>query len=214
MTPAQSRDLSFVSWLICGALVALAVFSSFQPSQEKDFVYFYGLGTLFNQHVPLYDYPAQTSVFEGIRAIHGGPYGPSPYPPFVALAFAPFAHLPFEIAYHVWMAASIMLYVAALLLLISQKHLLLVLPLAISCWPFVTRTFLSGQLSVVAFASTAFAMREAGRRHPYRSGLLLSISLYKPTLLFLAVPMLVVCGRLKILAGLCMGAVALVAAST
>ena len=139
LTPSQSRDLSLVFWLFCGGLLIIAIVHSFQPTQEKDFVYFYGDGTLVNQHKPLYDYDIQRRVFESISSAHSGTYGPSPYPPFVHLGFALLARLPLGVAYHVWMVVTMLLYVAALLLLLPRGYLSAALPLALSCWLFMGR---------------------------------------------------------------------------
>ncbi len=55
-----------------------------------DFIYFYGIGRIANEYplARLYDYNLQLKTFNEIYALHDGAYGPSPYPPFVALCLA------------------------------------------------------------------------------------------------------------------------------
>ena len=63
------------------------------PLFPNDFTYFYGIGHIVNDYPfsRLYDYGLQLKVFNDIYKLPTRAYGPSPYPPFVALFFSPFA---------------------------------------------------------------------------------------------------------------------------
>lgn len=69
-----------------------------------DFIYFYGIGRIANEYplTRLYDYGLQLKIFNEIYPLHDGAYGPSPYPPFVALLFSLFARVPFLPAFFLW----------------------------------------------------------------------------------------------------------------
>jgi hypothetical protein len=66
----------------------------------------------------------------------------------------------------------------------------------------------------VAFFVLSAALVQDDAGHPYMSGLLLSLCLYKPTLLILLLPMLLVTRRFKSMLGFLTGAVALAALPT
>jgi hypothetical protein len=68
---------------------------------------------------------------------------------------------------------------------------------------------IGGQIPTIGFIGLALAFREEDRRRPFLSGLALALCLYKPTLLVLIVPMLLVSKRYKTLTGLLAGGVSL-----
>jgi hypothetical protein len=84
--------------------------------RPADFIYFYGIGRIANEYplARLYDYNLQLKTFNEIYALHDGAYGPSPYPPFVALFFGPFARVPFVPAFFLWASVSLALYLAGI----------------------------------------------------------------------------------------------------
>ena len=67
-----------------------------------------------------------------------------------------------------------------------------------------------GQLAAIGFFAFALALREEDRGHFVRSGLALSLCLYKPSLLLLFLPMLVISRRYRTLAGFFAGGIALI----
>jgi alpha-1,2-mannosyltransferase len=187
-----------------------------------DFIYFYGIGRIAN-HYPLanlYDYVLQLKVFNEIYPLSEGAYGPSPYPPFVALFFAPFARLPFGSAFALWMTTSLFIYLigvgAAINAIFPREPLKasLFFCYALAFYPFLIGTLINGQLAAVAVF--AIGLTIAGERSGklFLSGLALSILAYKPTLLVLIVPLLVLTRRFRAIGGLIAGCAALFIVST
>jgi hypothetical protein len=187
-----------------------------------DFIYFYGIGSIAGSHpLPqLYDYNLQLATFNRIFPLHDGAYGPSPYPPFVALFFIAFARLPFLTAYFSWLGVSLALYLAGIGAAVNgvfpgeRLKVSLAFWFALALYPFVVGTLANGQLAAVAVfsAGLAVALEEKDRR--FTSGLVLSILAYKPTLLLLLVPMLLITRRFRTFAGFAAGAAALVLVAT
>lgn len=189
---------------------------------HSDFVYFYGDGMIAREYpaARLYDYALQERVFNAIYPAHAGYYGPSPYPPFVALFFRPFARLRFETAYLVWMATSLLLYIvgvmAASKAAFAEERLKisLLLCFALAFSPFFFSTLINGQLASVAVCAVGLAIYQEKQGNLFRSGLALALLAYKPTLLLLVFPMLLLTRRFRALLGFVAGAVALALAAT
>ena len=216
---AQFRDVVIIGWLLVAAMLFLVVCQSFQVTAESDFVQMYSFGRLLNHHPAgqLYNFAIQQKVSAEVKPLREGAYGPTPYPPFVALFFEVFSRLDFPTAYHVWMLLTIGLYLSGLLLLMNRF-----LPRdalyrsawacgALLFWPFMGRTLLNGQLAGFGFFVMSLAIYWQDRRWCYLSGLALSACCYKPTLLIWVVPLLVVYGSIKTLCGFGFGVAALLA---
>jgi hypothetical protein len=198
-----------------------ARFSSLLP---VDFIYFYGIGQILNQHpaVQLYDYGLQLKTFNDIYPLteNHQVWGRSPYPPFVAKFFSMYACLSFEEAYFLWMGTSFALFIAGITA--AVKAAMPRDPLRgslIFCFAFASPVFLYynllvGQLATIAVFSTGFAIYLERRSMPLLSGLALSILTYKPTLLLLIVPMLLLTRRFRTFIGFAAGTAVLIAAST
>ncbi len=215
------KQLNLICWgvfLVAFVLPFTAfVLASHRPP-DGDFAGFYALGRILNTHpmADLYNYDLQKEVCNQVHA-RAGAYGPLPYPPFVGMFFQPFARLPYPAAYVLWLLVSLALYAAGLRLLIRRflpldpvrRSLLFCFAFAYS--PFIIDTAASGQLSAVGFFALAVALSQDDAGHPFSSGLVLSLCLYKPTLLILLVPMLLVTRRFRSLLGFAAGAVALLA---
>jgi hypothetical protein len=82
----------------------------------------------------------------------------------------------------------------------------LVLCFALGCFPFLIATLLNAQLATIAVCSVGLAISQEKRGSPFRSGLALSLLTYKPTLLLLLLPMLLLTRRFKALLGFVAGA--------
>ena len=114
----------------------------------------------------------------------------------------------YDIAVAVWLVTSASLYgIGVWLLLLTVPDLRsqyagLTLLLAFSFEPFLMECWLGGQLSAVGFFSYSLAWFALNRQTPIASGLALGISFYKPTLLFLTLPLLVVGRRWRMLWGM------------
>jgi hypothetical protein len=216
----------FVAFLVVPLLVSLWVqFKTGSGTIRKfdsDFVYFYGIGDLVNEYPPvrLYDYALQAKIFNQIYPAHEAFYGPSPYPPYVALFFRPFARVSFESAYLLWMGISLALYIAGIAATAKEAFprerliVSLILCFALAFYPFVFGTLLNGQLASVAVFSVGLAIFQERHSNPFGSGLALSILAYKPTLLLLLLPMLFLTRRFRTLLGFIFGTVILIVVAT
>jgi Glycosyltransferase family 87 len=214
------KDLSFLVWglLFVGFILpfSIVIFTSHRPP-DADFAGFYSLARILNEHSPreLYDFQLQKRICEEVHARKGG-YGPLPYPPFVGLVFRPFTLLPYWAAYMLWVVVSLVLYGVGLQLLVARFYpqqgfaRSLLFALACSYFPFIGYTVGNGQLTAVGFFALVLVLREDDLDHPMRSGLALCLCLYKPTLLLLILPMLLVTRRFKALLGFAAGTLAVV----
>jgi len=194
-------------------------FSSLLP---VDFTYFYGIGRIVHEYTfaRLYDYNLQLQIFNQIDPLKDNTYGPSPYPPFVALFFSLFARIPFVQAYLLWVVTSLALYLTGIAQVVKAVYprerlkASLIFCFSLEFYPFFICTLKLGQLSSIAVFSVGLAVAEEKRSRPFVSGLALSILTYKPTLLLLIVPMLLITRRFKALLGFVIGSSVLVLIAT
>lgn len=222
MTRGRLKDLSFLGWLLFAVILLITVRQSEDQTMRRDFVYFYSVGQILNHYTPehLYELGVQKKTFDAVLLRKQGEYGPSPYPPYVAMCFRPMAMLSFWTAYRLWMSASMVLYLAGILLLIrrffpsERTHRSLLCCFSLLCWSFMGNTLLSGQLSAVGFLAIACAICLEDMDHPYASGMALAVCAYKPTLLLLVLPMLVITQRMKTLCGFAVAVGALITITT
>jgi hypothetical protein len=231
-TNMRLRQINFIAWALFAGFLVLPFFlyvgsqlrlglDSF-PRYHTGFVYIYGVGRIALEYpaVRIYDLGLQEKTFNALSPAPEGFYGPSPYPPMVACVFSLFARLPFGSAYLLWAVISLLLYLAGLraaalaaeLRGVQERWLFYCLSLAF--YPFFVETFFYGQLSAIAVCCIGFAVLADRRASPHTCGLALSILVYKPTLLLLLIPMLIVTRRLKALAGFAAGAAVLCALTT
>jgi len=226
------KIINLICWGLFGAFLVVPLFVNlwFQITTgsgsirkfDSDFVYFYGIGHLVNDYpaVKLYDYNLQQKIFNEIYPAHEAFYGLSPYPPFVALFFRPFARLSFESAYVVWVGISLALYIAGIAATVKEVFpgeplkISLIFCFALAFYPFVFGTLLNGQLAALAVFSVGLAIFQERHSNPFRSGLALSILTYKPTLLPIILAMLFLTRRFKALFGFTAGALIPIVAAT
>jgi hypothetical protein len=179
-----------------------------------DYAGFYVAGKILNEHSPaqLYDLGLQNQIRHGLMpGLPAEAWLPfRGYPPLVAVCFQPLARLPYAWSYAVWLVIAAGLYVAGLALL---GKTLRAAPagerstawlLALSFEPFLIEAWAGGQLSVVGFFSIALALFCEQRRLPILAGVALALCLYKPTLLVLVLPLLLIGRRFKMLSGFCL----------
>ena len=196
--------------------------SGFFRDWRCDFINFYGIGQIANEYpsARLYDYSLQKQIFNEIHPAVEGYYGPSPYPPFVALFFSLFARFPFNQAYVLWAGTSLTLYIAGIGATLrgvfpgERLKNSLIFCLALEFSPFIVSTFANGQLASIAVASVGLAVFQEIHSKPFRSGLALSVLTYKPSLLLLLIPMLFLTRRFKTLLGFATGAAILMSIAT
>jgi hypothetical protein len=206
--------IGFVIFPVCfGFWVHHRIAPGKLPPIASGFTYFYGVGKIVDQYPPqkLYDAHFQEAIFNQIWPIKSAFYGPSPYPPFVALFFSLLARLPFNAAYFLWIGIALLLYIAGVYasarLVFSKEplSLSLFLCLALAYYPFFYGTLLNGRISSIEVCSVGIAILLETRAKPFRSGLALSFLTYKPTLLLLVVPMLLLTRRFKAISGFLAG---------
>lgn len=225
------KEVNLVCWALFFAFLALPVcvmvrgrIETGQPLHviQADFVYFYSMGRILNEYPAeqLYNYELQKKVCTEVHPLKTGAYGPIPYPPFVGILFRPFARMPYPAAYLLWLSVSLSLYIAGLAIFSGRlfphdsTRRSLMFCFALSFYPFISETMISGHISTIGFCALALAFREEDAGRPLLSGLALSICLYKPTLLMFFLPMQVVTRSFRTLAGFGLGAAALALFST
>jgi hypothetical protein len=186
--------------------------SYFGPQLGADFAGFYNAGRILNLPGPdaerLYDRKFQDQMYhELLPNLPAEVVNPFVHPPLVAFLFRPLALFPYELAFAIWLVITAALYIGGFLLLwralptLSSSDRFDALLIALAFEPFIMECWIGGQFAAVAFfflaAATHFEL--AGR--PFRSGTEMGVVLYKPTMLVLFLPLLVVARRWKTLAG-------------
>lgn len=176
----------------------------FGPSLGADFAAFYVAGKIFNTHSPdrIYDSQLHHQLYQE-QFPNAEPDTRLPYvnAPFFILPFTVLARLPYSWAYLCWLVLSLALYLAGYSLIwktldgMPRDAWLTALLLALSFMPFLVECLAGGQTSAVGFFSLALAIQQERRGHHVLSGLALSLCAYKPTLLLLVVPMLIITRR-------------------
>jgi len=214
------RDrIRFICWGLLGVTIVLMVLSFVTSDTHHqtrfgslggDFAGFYYAGKILNGPTPekLYDPATQDEayyeIFPTLRPIdedHPGKNLPYVHPPIVAFVFRSLAQLPYPTAYAVWLGISACLYGAGLAVIwrllpsIPAGARAVAFLLALTFEPFLMECWLGGQLSAFAFLCMAVAFYWEGAGRPVLSGLALGLCLYKPTLVLLLPPMLVVARR-------------------
>jgi hypothetical protein len=226
------KEINLACWVLAGAIFltrfCIPVWIQFKagiisiPLQPNDFVYFYGIGHIVKDYpaASLYDYGLQQKTFNAIYSAPSYVYGPSPYPPFVGLFFSLFARVSFRVAFFLWTACSLILYMVGITAAArgawsgDRIKVSLILCLSLAFYPFFWGIFVNGQLSAIAVCSVGIAIYLERHSRLMLSGLALSMLAYKPTLLLLFVPMLLLTRRFRTLAGFMTGIAALALVST
>lgn len=221
--------------LVAVGLIAIAVLQlalSFALSQGgrtpvgsmlgADFAAQYVAGTILNSPTPerLYDADLQAELYH--RTVPGAAEEdalPYPYAPFLALIFRPLAALPYSWSLLIWLAITMAAYLAAFRLAwralpaLSAEDYGIARLVAVSFMPFLFESWMGGQVSALGALAVAGAVYLQSRSRPLLSGAALAFCLYKPTLLVMLLPMLLVTRRFVTLAGFVAGAAALFGAS-
>ena len=189
----------------------------FGPFLGADFGAYYVAGQIFNDYGP-------TSIYDAAlhRRLYKEDFPDAPdneeliyaNAPFFVLPFIFLSRLPYAWAYLIWLVFSLSLFVAGFSILwrsldsLPHEIWLSALLLALSFWPFLVECLAGGQSSAVGFFFLAVAIAVEPRSR-FWSGALLALCAYKPTLLLLVVPMLLITGRWLTLVGLAAGSVGL-----
>jgi hypothetical protein len=227
----QRDRVRFVSVAVLGmSLLLLAVAfatagqgqTAFGSDLGADYAGFYAAAALLNRYPPdrLYDFELQNQLYhETLPGLEEEVRLPYVHPPFVALALRPLARLPYAWSFALWLVPSASLYLAAVVLILKQLHNLsgsdrtTALLLALSFEPFIMECWLGGQLSAFGLFCIALAWYWQQAQRPLSAGVALGFCLYKPTLLVLLLPLLVIARRWRMLAGFGVAALGLAGVS-
>jgi hypothetical protein len=225
-TGLSLKDIHAICWTLVAIFLAaplmLAVGSALESGQiskqisERDFVYFYSMGLMLNEYPAsqLYSYDLQKTVETHVHPLIGREYSPNPYPPFVGLLFQPFSRMTYPAAYFLWLSISLSGYIAGLYIagmtFFRQEPLYrsLVFCFGLSFLPFLW-IMVGGQIPVIGFIGLVLAFQAQKRRRYFSAGMWLSLCLYKPTLLVLLIPMLLIGRWHRTLTGFIVGAATL-----
>jgi hypothetical protein len=193
----------------------------FGPSLGADFGAFYVAGQIFNHYGPaqIYDVPLHRRLYQELFP-DAPPNEELSYAnaPFFVVPFIFLSRLPYTLAYVSWLVISVSLYVMGFSILwrslryLPHEIWLTALLVALSFWPFLVECLAGGQTSAFGFFCLALAIA-CEARSKFWSGALLALCAYKPTLLFLVAPMLLITGRWLTLIGLAAGNLALTVVS-
>ena len=210
----EARAISILALIAGAILCAASLYYGFRGDTFMgrplggDFVQFYSAGKILNTGPAAAVYDISTIVRTEHESLPTMPetqmllFGNAPY---IAALFRPLALLPYRYAYCVWLAISLLLYSAALVILIGRRLPGTAYLMALSSPLFLLETWIGGQISVVAFLGFALFVDCFRRGRWFLAGLSLSIAAYKPSLVAIPAAMLMVGACWRIVAGLVAG---------
>ena len=187
----------------------------------SDFAEFYIAGEILNQHGAgaLYDLDLQTRLF---HALDPGNHDAALWyvcAPYLAQIFRPFALLSFCAAYAAWMIAAILIYgigvgaLSPLLASLPKPYRRAAVLLGLTFVPVALWSLVGGQIGVIAFAIIAWCVRLDLSGKQLAAGATLALCCYKPTLLLLFGPFLLLRMNFRFLLGFAAGLSGLLAVS-
>ena len=185
-----------------------------------DYIQFYVMGTrvLEGREDLLYDMK-QISAHAQRRISPRLEYHPdrNPYGPQVALVFAPLARLPFLTSLAVFSLLSVSVYAGAVWLLWRQAPGLAghgrYVALVAAAAPALLVTLRFGQISTLTLLSPVLGVAALTAERRFLAGMCLGLLAYKPQLLVVAVPMLVIARDWRCICGVILAAAAQLAAA-
>jgi len=219
------RQAHAMAWMALTAgviLCAASVVLGFQgrPFMGRalggDFVGFYTVGKILNTHPAARIYDLDLAVrlqHETLPSMDKTQMLVFTQTPYIAWLFRPFAWLPYAWAYVAWLGFSAALYAAGLGTLFSAVGLTREdrktgFLLALSSMPFLFETWIGGQMASVVFFIWALFLWCIQNERRFLAGLVLSLCLFKPTLVALPAAMLLLGRRWRVVSGLAAGSLA------
>ncbi len=187
----------------------------------SDFAEFYIAGKILNQYGTdaLYDLDLQTRLFRGLDPRNHEAALWYVCAPYLAQVFRPFALLPYRIADIAWMIVALLTYgigIGALspyLASLPKPYRRAALLLGLTFAPLALWSLVGGQIGVIAFAIIAWCVRfDLSGKH-LAAGATLALCSYKPTLLLLFGPFLLLRMNIGFLLGFAAGLGSLLAVS-
>lgn len=216
------RRLRFtaVATIVVGSLLLLVSFATTIENRThnglglgSDYLAFYNAGMILSEYGPgrVYDLELQSRVYH--RNLPGeSPDAMLPYvnAPFFALMMRPLAALDYARSYAAWVVLSVVMFCAALELVwrcsnLPARYWTLALMCGLSFEPFAIECLHGGQISAFGLLVISGAVYLSTTRRPFEAGLVLSVCSYKPTLLVLILPMLLLMRQWRTLAGFACG---------
>lgn len=187
----------------------------------SDFLAFYDAGTILNQHRldRLYDLNLQSQLYHanlpGEPAQASLPYANAP---FFAAMLRPLAMLSYAWSYGVWISLSLLFFAMAFVLVwkssgLPTQYRTFALLCALSFEPFLIECLHGGQISAFGLIWISLAIYYGTLGRQWSAGLALAVCVYKPTLLPLILPMLVIMRQWRTLGGFAIGTALLAAIS-
>jgi alpha-1,2-mannosyltransferase len=173
-----------------------------------DYIQFYVMGSLIREGRARFLYDSTAIEAEARRRIsprleHHAAY--NPYGPQVALAFEPLARMPFLTSFAVFSVLSTCSYVAAVWLLWRQAPRLAgeggYVVLVAAAFPALLVSLRFGQISTFTLLAVAGAVAALGADRRFIGGACLGLLAYKPQLLVVLLPMLVLARDWRSLGG-------------
>jgi hypothetical protein len=227
----EPREVSFICAVWFCVIVAYAALQFTAPFAASaafrtqyfgsDFSEFYIAGEILNQHGgdALYDLDLQTRLFRGLDPRNHDASLWYVCAPYLAQFFRPLALLPYRAAYIAWMMVAILTYgigIGALrpyLAGLPKPYRRAALFLGLTFAPLALWSLVGGQIGVIAFAIIAWCVRFDLSGKQLAAGATLALCCYKPTLLLLFGPFLLVRMNLRFLLGFAAGLSGLLAVS-
>jgi hypothetical protein len=223
LTPAQHalvrRQIALIpvyGWLIHAWQIFVSQLPIGTPGPEthvfRDFVYFYVVGGIARaRDLPaLYSMDMQDAIIRRLVPAFIDTHFPPSYGPQVALFFAPLARLPYVTALRVWLAFTVVLYLACSYViwrrcshLRDQKWTAFVLLMALPALHFDLSYAQTAVLALACFTAAFVALR-AGR--PAIAGLAIGSLVYKPQLGLAAAVVFLYAREWRVVAGALLGA--------
>lgn len=227
------REAHAMAWMaltagviLCGASLALGFQgrSFMGRALGGDFVEFYTIGKILNTYSPARIYDLQLAVslqHQTLPSMAETQMLVFAQAPYIAWLFRPFAWLPYAWAYVAWLGFTAALYAAGLGLLfgalgLKREDRKTGFLLALSSMPFLFETWIGGQMAAVVFFIWALFLWCIQNERRFLAGLVLSLCLFKPTLVALPAAMLLLSRRWRVASGLAAGSlvVALISITT
>lgn len=216
--------------MVLAIVIALQLFSlltvrdghtRFGTALGGDLPGFYNAGRILVDYDParLYDLQLQSRLYHDLLpTAPAGESLPYAHAPHFALPMAPLALLPYAGAYGAFLVVAPTAYWAGLRLIrpvvqIVRENDEIATLLVLSYLPFLIENWIGGQFAWFGFVWAALGVRCVLGGREFAGGVALSMCLYKPTLLIVMLPMLLVTRQLRVLLGVGVGAVAMAGVS-
>lgn len=200
----------------CAVIIASLINTPARLSGATDFPAFFNAGRIARTEPSrLYDPALQRQMFSDVAPEIDPALVPYyAYSPFFSLVFVPLSLLPYMLAFAVWIALCVAMLLLGLQLVwgttdLPAEHFKHAAIFSLCFLPFYAWTLFMGQTTAFAFFALALAIYFERTGRMFISGLALSLLLYKPPLLILILPMLLITKRWRSLKGLVTGGCAL-----